>query len=368
MTSKVYFTDLRSRSKHGNKANKIKRLFDESGLDKVIGMDDLTAIKLHFGEKGNDSFIKPIFLRSVVDKVLENRGKPFLTDTNTLYYGSRHNSMEHLQTAILNGFDYAVVGAPLIIADGLLGENWKSVDVGLKHFKEVKIAGDILSSDSMIVMSHFKGHAMSGFGGALKNLAMGCASAPGKVDQHEVSKPMINDSCTGCGVCIGECPTYAMHLQDGKSHIDYGMCIGCNNCLELCPDSAITLNWGDIPPFMERMMEYSYGAVKDKQGKVGYISFLTDITPDCDCVPWSDAPLVPDIGFLASTDPVALDHASYDLVNQQKGFKHSLLHDNYEEHSDKFKGVWKAVDGTIQLKYAEEIGLGSRDYELITIE
>ncbi len=368
MSSKVYFADLRSRSQHENKVNKIKRLFDEGGLDKLVGMNDLTAIKLHFGEKGNDSFIKPIFIRAVVEKVLENKGKPFLTDTNTLYYGSRHNSADHLETAILNGFDYSVAGAPLIIADGLQGENWKPVGVGLKHFKEVKIAGDILSADSMIVMSHFKGHAMSGFGGALKNLAMGCAAAPGKIEQHKMNKPVITDACTACGVCIGECPTYAMYLKDDKSHIDYDMCIACNNCLELCPDSAITLNWEDIPIFMERMMEYSYGAVKDKPGKVGYINFLTDITPDCDCVPWSDAPLVPDIGILASTDPVALDHASFNLVNQQKGFKHSLLHGNYEEDTDKFKGVWKQVDGVIQLKYAEEIGLGSMDYELIDAE
>lgn len=368
MSSKVYFADLRSRSQHENKVNKIRRLFDEGGLDKLVGMNDLTAIKLHFGEKGNDSFIKPIFIRAVVEKVLENKGKPFLTDTNTLYYGSRHNSADHLETAILNGFDYSVAGAPLIIADGLQGENWKPVGVGLKHFKEVKIAGDILSADSMIVMSHFKGHAMSGFGGALKNLAMGCAAAPGKIEQHKMNKPVITDACTACGVCIGECPTYAMYLKDDKSHIDYDMCIACNNCLELCPDSAITLNWEDIPIFMERMMEYSYGAVKDKPGKVGYINFLTDITPDCDCVPWSDAPLVPDIGILASTDPVALDHASFNLVNQQKGFKHSLLHGNYEEDADKFKGVWKQVDGVIQLKYAEEIGLGSMDYELIDVE
>lgn len=369
MSSKVYFTDLRSRNPSENKVNKIRRLFDESGLNKVIGLNDLTAIKLHFGEKGNDTFVKPIFLRPLVEKVLENKGKPFLTDTNTLYFGSRHNSTDHLQTAILNGFDYAVVGAPLIIADGLRGEYWKPVEVGLKHFNEVKIAGDILSTDSMIVLSHFKGHAMSGFGGALKNLAMGCAAAPGKIEQHETNKPIITDACTGCGVCIGECPVYAMYLNEGRSHIDYDMCVGCNNCLLICPESAIALNLEDIPIFMERMMEYSYGAVKDKQGKVGYISFLTDITPDCDCASWSDAPLVPDIGILASTDPVALDHASFDLVNQQKGFKHSLLHANYEEDSDKFKGAWgEAIDGVIQLKYAEEIGLGSMDYELITIE
>lgn len=367
MTSKVYFTDLRSRNPNDNKINKIKRLFDKSGLNKTVEHNGLTAVKLHFGEEGNDTFIKPIFIRPVVEKVIENRGKPFLADTNTLYYGSRHNSVEHLQTAIKHGFDYSVVGAPLIIADGLQGENWKSVDVNLKHFQEVKIAGDILNSDSMLVLSHFKGHGMSGFGGALKNLAMGCSAAPGKIEQHACTKPIISDSCNACGVCVGECPVYSMYLENGRSQIDYDMCIGCNSCLDICPESAIKLEWNKMHLLMERMMEYAYGSVKNKKGKVGYINFLTDITPDCDCVSWSDAPIVPDIGFLASEDPVALDYASYNLVNQEQGFKESMLHNNYDKYSDKFKGVWKNVDSVIQLKYAEEIGLGTMDYELISI-
>lgn len=367
MTSKVYFTDLRSRNPHDNRVNKIKRLFDESGLNNLMERNGLTAVKLHFGEEGNDSFIKPIFIRPVVEKIIENMGKPFLTDTNTLYYGSRHDSVQHLKTAIKHGFDYAVVGAPLIIADGLLGENWKEVQINLKHFNQVKIAGDIIESDSMMVISHFKGHAMSGFGGAVKNLAMGCAAVPGKIEQHECTKPLISDSCDACGVCVGECPVYAMYLQDKKSQIDYDMCIGCNNCLEMCPNSAIKIDWDKMPLFMERMAEYAYGAVENKKGKVGYINFLTDITPDCDCVPWSDAPLIPDVGILASNDPVALDHASYNLVNEQEGFKDSLLHNNYQE-ADKFKGVWKKVDGIIQLKYADKIGLGSMDYELMKID
>ncbi|MCE5213107.1 MAG: DUF362 domain-containing protein, partial [Methanobacterium sp.] len=272
MASKVYFTDLRSRNQYENKINRIKRLFDEASLNRTVERQGLTAVKLHFGEEGNDSFIKPIFVGSIVEKVLENRGKPFLTDTNTLYYGSRHNSVDHIEIAIKHGFDFAVVGAPLIIADGLMGENWKEIEVNLKHFKNVKIAGDIEDSDSMLVISHFKGHGMSGFGGALKNLAMGCAAVPGKIEQHECAKPIITDSCNACGVCVGECPVYAMYLQDEKSHIDYDMCIGCNHCLEICPDSAIKLELADMPRFMEKMMEYAYGAVKNKKEKVGYIN------------------------------------------------------------------------------------------------
>jgi uncharacterized Fe-S center protein len=366
MTSKVYFTDLRSRNQHENKINRIKRLFDESGLHKSVDRNGFSAIKLHFGEEGNDSFIKPIFVRAVVEKVLENRGKPFLTDTNTIY-GSRQNSVQHLQTAIKHGFDYAVVEAPLVIADGLKGDNWEEVEINLKHFEKVKIAGDIENSDSMIVLSHFKGHGMSGFGGALKNLAMGCSAYSGKLEQHECTKPIITDSCKACGRCVGECPAYAIYMQNEKSQIDYDMCTGCNNCLEICPDSVIKINWDNINIFMERMVEYAYGAVKNKYDNVGYMNFLTDITPDCDCVPWSDAPIVPDIGILASNDPVALDTASYDLVNKQKGFKESLLHRNHERDSDKFRGVWRKVDGHVQLSYAEDIGLGSMEYELISI-
>lgn len=367
MASKVYFSDFRSRSSRENKINKIKKLFKASKFDKIINEKDLTAIKLHFGERGNDSYINPVFVRQIVDKVKQNGAKPFLTDTNTLYLGSRHNSVDHLQTAIEHGFGYAVTGAPLVIADGILGDNEIEIEVNLKHFKSVKIAGDIEKSDSMIVMSHFKGHGMSGFGGAIKNLSMGCATAFGKIEQHECAKPVVKGACMGCGKCMAICPEDAIFLKDQKSVIDYDRCIGCNFCLEACPDSVIGLDFENIPQFIEKMTEYAFGAVKNKQNKVCYVNFLMNITPDCDCVPWSDSPIVPDIGILASFDPVAIDAASTDLINEQCGFKNSLLHHNFLEGEDKFKGVYEKIDGKIQLKYGEEIGLGSMNYELIKI-
>ena len=364
MSAKVYFSNFRSRTQEENKTSKIKNLFDKAGFNESIQDDDLTAIKLHFGEMGNDAFLKPVFVRPVVEKTLDCHGKPFLTDTNTLYYGSRHNSVDHIQTAIKNGFAYAVTNAPVIIADGICGDNWVTVKVDLKHFKEVKIAGDIENSDSMLVLSHFKGHGMSGFGGAIKNLAMGCAAAPGKIEQHQSCKPIITDKCNACGKCVDSCPVSVISIQETNAVIQMESCIACNNCLANCPELAIQMDYDSLPEFMERMVEYAFGAVKNKKGKVGYINFLMDITPDCDCEAFSDAPIVPDIGIMASKDPVALDKASYDLVNQQTGLEDSLLENHHHQGADKFRGVWEEVDSLIQLRYAEKIGLGTTKYDL----
>ncbi len=369
MASKVYFADLRAQNPYDNKISKIQRLFDEAGFVELLGVDDLTAIKIHFGEYGNDGYINPVFVRQVVDKVKTAGAKPFVTDTNTLYSGSRHNAVDHLTTAIEHGFDYSVVRAPLIISDGLKSQSIAEVEIRQKHFKSVKIGSDIVAADSMIVMSHFKGHIVAGFGGAIKNLAMGCAPAAGKKDQHYPTSPhVVEAKCIACGKCVEICPVGAASIEGHSSKLDPTICISCGQCMEVCPEDAIDLNWEtDIPEFLEALTEYAYGAVKDKQERVGYINFLLNITPDCDCVPWSDAPIVPDIGILASKDPVALDQASYDLVNRQVGFKGSSLQCNHEAGADKFKGAWPKVDGTHQLKYGEKIGLGSRDYELVEI-
>lgn len=353
--TKVYYSDLHSHSHNSNIPSKIKRLFDAAGFKNLIKEKDQVAIKLHFGEKGNTTYVHPVFVRQIVDKVKESGGNPFLTDTNTLYSGSRTNPVDHLVTAIENGFSYSVVNAPIIIADGIYSKNVVDVDINKKHFNKVKIAGDIYNASSMIVISHFKGHEMAGFGGTLKNLAMGCATASGKQMQHSDIKPNVSDQCIGCQKCEKICPVSAISIENKKAKMDHDVCYGCAECTTICPVRAIDVNWktdGDV--FVEKMAEFAYGSVLNKKEKVGYINFVMNITPLCDCVPWSGAPIANDIGILFSTDPVALDKASYDLVVKSAG-------------KDVFKELHPKVNSMRIIDYACEMGMGNREYELIKV-
>ncbi|MBP7410593.1 MAG: DUF362 domain-containing protein [Methanoculleus sp.] len=364
----VFFAGLRARSHHESRVQKIRRLFDAAGFGDVVRPGDLTAVKLHVGERGCDTYINPVFARQVVDKVKECQAHPFVTDTGTLYAGSRADAVRHTVTAIEHGFAYAVVGAPVIIADGLSGGYWKEVAVGGNHFENVRIAGGILAADSMLVLSHVKGHDLAGFGGAIKNLAMGCAPPSGKAEQH-AGRPFVEiERCGGCGRCIQVCPQAAVTLVEGRARFNPERCVGCGDCMRSCDLGAIEFDWTtEIRPFIERVCEYALGAVRDKPGRVGYINFLLAITPDCDCVPWSDAPIVPDIGILASTDPVAIDHASLDLVNSERGLARTALGENLAPGEDKFKGTWDYTDGNYQIAYAARIGLGDASYRLIEV-
>lgn len=362
----VYLSRLKVGKARVNTITKIRKLFDRAGFGKLIGPGDLVPVKVHFGEQGNDTYVRPVYVRQVIDKILERGGKPFLTDTNTLYSGSRHNSVDHLITAIEHGFDYSVVRAPLVIADGLVSDNYREVPIDGKHFRKVKIASDILTPPGMIVISHVKGHGMAGFGGAIKNLAMGCAPAGGKMDQHRGLRPAVDTgTCAGCGRCAAVCPRGSVRMEGDVAVADLESCIGCGECMTVCPVGSISFDWGkDIVPFMEMMTEYALGAVSGKQGRVGYLNFLIQITPECDCLPWSDAPIVPDIGILASTDPVAIDQASFDLVSRQIGLHSSRLKANFEPGQDKFTGTWPDTRGLVQIEYGEKIGLGTRQYTL----
>lgn len=366
--AKVYFAALRARKASQNRTAKIKKLFEAAGFDKLVGRGDLTAVKVHFGERGCDTHINPSAVRTVVERIKAQGGRPFVTDTNTLYSGSRHDAVEHLITAVEHGFDYAVLGVPVIIADGLDSTNETAVPISGKHFQSVKIAGDIARADSMLVLSHFKGHELAGFGGAVKNLAMGCATKAGKRDQHSVRFRIEPKKCIGCGECVRVCPVDAASLTDKKASIDRARCIGCGECLTVCPKKAMTMDWHtEIVPFMERLVEYARGAVAGKEDRVGFINFVINVTPDCDCAAWSDAPIVPDIGFLASKDPVALDKACFDLVNAQTSCPDCQLEFGREAGDDKFTALWKWTRGDVTFTHGEAVGLGTPRYELIPI-
>jgi hypothetical protein len=366
VSSDVYFAGLRAREPGQSTVAKIRKLFDCAGFGECIVPGAPAAIKLHFGEQGNDSYISPVFVRQVVDKVRESGGRPFLTDSNTLYLGSRADAVDHITTAIEHGFSYATVRAPVLIADGLAGRNVREVEIEKKHFNRVLISGDIADVRSLIVLSHFKGHDPAGFGGAIKNLGMGCAPPAGKQEQHSARPITIEGRCIGCGKCMLVCPRSALSLDEGKACIEKELCIGCFECMTICPERAIDIDWKtEIPVFLERIVEYAFGAAKGKNA--GYMNFLTHITPDCDCVGWSDAAIVPDIGILASRDPVAIDAAGFDLVNRQPGLRKSFLMTNLGEGEDKFKGMRRVTDGYRQIRYAEEIGLGSGSYRLVEI-
>ena len=370
MPSKVFFIERRATSPRESLIARLGMLFNQAALGDAVCQDDLVAVKLHFGERGLTSFIHPVFVRVIVDELKALGVKPFLTDTNTLYLNARHNAVEHVETALLHGFSYATAGAPVIIADGLRGHGSRDVPVPGKHFQQVKVAAGIIDADSMIVLSHVKGHIITALGGAIKNLSMGCSSRAGKHMMHAAIKPHIDkEKCTGDKHCLHHCPAACIHIIDHKALIDEKECIGCGECVVACPHSAVKVDWiSDAVLLQEKMAEFAFGAVQGKDGRCAYINFLLNITPHCDCHGWSDSFIVPDIGILASFDPVAIDQASIDLINAQTGLAGSELKKNFNPGEDKFTGVFGDVDYTAQLRHAAWIGLGSRDYELLKIE
>ncbi|MBE0446870.1 MAG: DUF362 domain-containing protein [Actinobacteria bacterium] len=364
MMSEVYFSNLSG--KHKSWLDRTSKLFDRAKFASLIEPGDIVAIKVHFGERGNTAFLSPLFVRRVVDKVKAAGGKPFVTDANTLYVGARSNAVDHLITAIENGFSYATVGAPLIIADGINGKDYITVGIDGKHVKEAKIGSAVYHADAVIALTHFKGHELTGFGGALKNIGMGLGSRSGKQVMHSDVLPSIEEEkCTSCGKCIKWCPAEAITVSSTAA-IDASRCLGCGECTVTCSFEAIAVNWKTEPDLIqEKIVEYTWAVIKDKPDKVGYFNFITNVSPDCDCCGWNDTPIVPDIGILASFDPIAIDQACVDLVNRTEGLPGSRL--SAINDDDKFRTV-TGIDWRPQLAYGEKIGLGKRNYTLVEVK
>lgn len=375
-TSKVYFTDFRTGYMGESMPAKLARLAKTAGIGAIDMKNKFVAIKMHFGELGNISYLRPNYARAIVDLVKELGGKPFVTDCNTMYPGFRKNALEHLECAWQNGFTPLAVGCPVIIADGLKGTDDVVVPLqGCEYTKEARIGRAVMDADIVISLTHFKGHEMTGFGGAIKNIGMGAGSRAGKKDQHSCGKPVISaDKCRGCKACLRECANNGLVFDAAakKMTLDAAACVGCGRCLGACNFDAIEFeNNQAIAVLNAKMAEYTKAVI---QGRPNFhLSLVVDVSPYCDCHPENDAPILPNIGMFASTDPVALDQACADACLKATPIRNSVLGDNlakkdFVDHHDHFTNTTPASEWESQLIHGEKIGIGSRTYELVTMK
>ncbi len=373
--AKVYFTDFRTKAFGTGLPGKLKELMRKAGIGEIDMDGKFVAIKLHFGELGNISYLRPNYARAVVDVVKELGGKPFLTDCNTLYPGSRKNALEHLECAWENGFTPLTVGCPILIGDGLKGTDDVAVPVnGGEYLTEAKIGHAIMDADIFISLTHFKGHEMTGFGGTIKNIGMGCGSRAGKKDMHNNGQPDINEElCRGCKRCLRECANDGLvfHEETRKMQVDKAHCLGCGRCLGACNFDAIAFHSGSaLKELNGRMAEYTKAVIDGRPNF--HISLVVDVSPNCDCHCENDAPILPNLGMFASFDPLALDQACVDACLAAAPLAHSQLDDNmhrhdFVDHHDHFKNSAPESEWKTCLAHAEKIGLGTREYELIRI-
>ena len=370
--SNVYFTNLRT-NPNVNLLDKLERLVKKAGIEQINFEKQYVAIKIHFGEPGNLAYIRPNYVARIVDLIAKLGGKPFLTDSNTLYKGGRGDAVTHIRSAMHNGFNPIAVNAPIIIADGLKGTEYNEIEINQQYCRTAKIGTAVANADIIVSMNHFKGHEQAGFGGALKNLGMGAASVGGKLELHSGTQPEINTAdCTGCNICVKNCAHDAIKLNEKKKAvISFEKCVGCGQCVALCQyNGAIVADWGNSVDMNCKIAEYTLAIVHDKPHF--HISFIMNVSPDCDCWGYNDVAVVPDIGIAASFDPVALDYACADLVMQAPVMKGSVLDEkcacghNHNE-TDKFKIIHPNVDWKIGLAHAEEIGVGQQAYNLVQV-
>lgn len=372
--AEVYFTDMRAYPGKENLLQKLNRLMVKAGIDKIDFKNKFVAIKIHFGEPGNLAYLRPNFAKVVADAVKQRGGKPFLTDCNTLYVGRRKNALEHMDAAYENGYNPFTTGCQVIIADGLKGTDEAYVPVpNGEYVKEAKVGQALMDADIIIDLSHFKGHEMTGFGGAIKNIGMGGGSRAGKMEMHCDGKPSVDpEKCVGCGACARICAHGAPIITDKKCTIDQNKCVGCGRCIGACHFDAISPNnWNAEDLLNCRMAEYAMAILHDRPQF--HINIITDVSPNCDCHGENDMPIVPNLGMAASFDPVAIDQACADIVNEAPVIAGSELADNILKDSveaakhDHFHNTHPNTNWRVCLEHAEKIGLGTCQYKLIKI-
>ncbi len=355
MREKVYFIESGDGESVEETLKKLEKFFKSTELLNFINNKDFVAVKTHFGEKKTNGFVRPEFLGKIGKMIKKKGGIPFLTETSTLYRGDRSNAVDHLKLSVDHGFDIKNTGMPVIMADGLFGDEEVTVKISGKIYREVNIASLISKIQALVVVTHFTGHIVSGFGGALKNIGMGLSSRRGKMIQHSTSKPVIKKKkCTACGECIRWCPVNAIKFIDGKAKINLEKCIGCGECLAVCRFDAVGYNWSEsYEKLQQKITEHALGVVELIKGNALYLNFLTRISKDCDCMD-SYEKITPDIGILISKDPVAIDSASLYLLEKRSGKKLSEL-----SHNIPYK---------VQLDHAEEINFGSTIFEIVEFD
>lgn len=365
--SKVYFTNMKAKNGE-NLQMKLNRLMKKAGMETIDFQDKYVAIKMHFGERGNLSYLRPNYAKTVVDLVRELGGRPFLTDCNTLYVGGRKNALDHIDTAYVNGFSPFSTGCHVIIGDGLKGTDDVDVPVNGEYVKAAKIGRAVMDADVIISLTHFKGHEMTGFGGTLKNLGMGCGSRAGKMDMHSTGKPYVDQSrCIGCHQCEKICAHGAPEFTDGKASINHDKCVGCGRCIGVCPkDAVLAAKDATHDIINKKIAEYSLAVV---QGRPNFhISLVVDVSPYCDCHGENDRAIVPNVGMFASFDPVALDVACADAVNAQPIIMDSILGESRgHENRDYFGQVSPNTNWKVGIEHGVKIGLGNSEYELIEV-
>ncbi len=369
--SEVFMADmvLKELSIKESPLTKVKELLKRIKIEEIVEKGDVVAIKTHLGSEGGFRIVRPPFIKKVVEVIKELGGKPFVTDT------CRPPSLDYLEIANMQGINHLSIGAPVIIADGIKGEDYRVVKINGLVLKEVKVASAIADADAMIVITHAKGHRISSYGGALKNLGMGCVCHSEKRHIHSVlggELPQWDSTrCELCGICVSSCDHGAISIKDNKVIIDEDKCVRCYRCVWVCPTRALSWSKKGLDRFLMALVDAAAAVISTfKRGKIGYLNFVMDVTFACDCTPWSTIPIVPDQGILASTDIVAIEKASLDLINQAPGIPGQIGPGGrikaLDKGENKFLRIYR-TDPYIQVKYAERLGLGSSHYKLIKV-